>query len=88
MPHADEMPQVKRDKSEVNYLIGRQCATCVYFIRHKMDSSCELVSGHIAPEGVCDLWAHKAQRQSFDYGKSFYETAYAAAKSGIFSSKK
>lgn len=63
----------KRDKSEVNYAVGKKCANCVYFIH---PSACQQVEGYIAPEAVCNLFAIK--ESSSPYDKQFFEKEYHA----------
>ena len=62
-------------KEEVNYRQHEQCVTCMHFYPL---NSCEIVSGNISPEAVCDKWAMKVK----DTGKDadFYMEEYSKTK--------
>jgi len=47
-------------KAEANYRRGgtqRKCSQCEHFIH---PDGCEIVSGNISPQGVCDYFKRKA----------------------------
>lgn len=47
----------KSTKAECNYHTaydsGKECGTCEHF---DGNSGCEIVSGHVSADGVCDYW--------------------------------
>lgn len=59
-------------KDQVNYRQHEKCATCTHFYPL---NSCDLVSGNISPEAVCNRWEIKP---ASDGGKdaTFYQQEY------------
>ena len=59
------------DKDKVDYRQHEKCASCIHFYPA---NSCELVSGNISSENVCDLWEVKKKTGGKD--AEFYKKEY------------
>ena len=64
------------DRSNVNYRPCEKCSLCDYF--HNM-GVCDVVSGNISPDGICDQFTIKAKKSPYR-DKEFYQEQLTKAK--------
>jgi hypothetical protein len=60
-------------KDEVNYRHHEKCSTCTHFYPQ---NSCEIVSGNISPDAVCNKWEIKP-RDNEGKDAEFYRAEYS-----------
>lgn len=77
----------KEDKDDVNYGPpgpddgAQRCSNCRYFDDKPRDPHCELVSGTISPNAICDLWDGDVSYPGDRYDASEYGSNSESSRS-------
>jgi hypothetical protein len=69
MPGGGMVGPARLSKEEVNYRQKEQCQNCVFFYPL---NSCEIVSGNISPDNVCDRWQLRLDKPGTGKDGSFF----------------